>query len=73
MIDLNEAVRRVVTAALEEDIGSGDATTDSIVSPSERGRATLTAHETLVLAGLPVFKLAFSLLNESRSLRRPLR
>lgn len=47
-----EHVERMVTLALEEDIGKGDITTDAIYSGNETGSAVLVAKENGVLAGL---------------------
>ena len=53
----------VIKIALEEDLGPGDLTTDAIVNPSAIGKGVLLARESLVLAGLPVFKRVFDLLS----------
>jgi len=49
--------------ALEEDLGHMDLTTDAIVDPETRGKASLLAREKLVLAGLPVFSRVFTFLS----------
>lgn len=54
MITDNAVVRRVLRQALEEDIGSGDITTEAIVDPSAVARAEVIAKESGVLAGVPV-------------------
>ena len=59
MIENDPAVKRIIQLAIEEDLGSGDLTTDAIVSPRVKGKATLVAREELILAGLPVFKMVF--------------
>ena len=63
MLEDNPLVKRMILLALEEDIGTGDLTTDAIVSPLARGKASLVAREDLVLAGLPVFKEVFNALS----------
>ena len=55
----------ILHAALEEDIGSGDLTTDAIVEPGKRGEAVLLARENLVLAGMVVFHRVFELLSDA--------
>ena len=50
---------RMIKLALEEDLGSGDVTTDSIIDPDLKGEAHLIAREELVLAGMAVFKSVF--------------
>ncbi len=52
-------IERAVRAALEEDIGSGDVTTNSIVPKDKAGHATLLAKEPGVIAGLEVAVRAF--------------
>ena len=59
MIENDPAVRRIVQSAIEEDLGSGDLTTEAIVGTEAKGKATLVAREGLVLAGLPVFEMVF--------------
>jgi len=59
MIEENPLLERIVRLGLEEDLGSGDITTEAIVDPRARGKAFLIAREELVLAGLPVFKRVF--------------
>jgi nicotinate-nucleotide pyrophosphorylase (carboxylating) len=54
---------RIIRSALEEDLGAGDVTTDSIVAPELRGSASLVAREELVLAGLHVFAAVFHALS----------
>jgi nicotinate-nucleotide pyrophosphorylase (carboxylating) len=64
MIDLTKDIRddyldrfsidRLISAALEEDIGSGDVTTDSVVDPDRAGKGEIMARESMVLAGLDV-------------------
>jgi len=59
VIENEPAVKRIVQLAIEEDLGSGDLTTDAIVNPRANGKATLVAREALVLAGLPIFEMVF--------------
>ncbi|MBP7126304.1 carboxylating nicotinate-nucleotide diphosphorylase [Myxococcota bacterium] len=47
-------VRRIVELALEEDLGTGDVTTELAVPDGARARAEVVAREPCVLAGLPV-------------------
>ncbi len=60
MIEQNPLLKRIISFALEEDLGAGDVTTDAVIGPEKNGRATLIAREELVLAGLPVFKQVFN-------------
>lgn len=62
MLEQN-AIDRIIRFALEEDLGSGDLTTNTIIKPESKGRAVLIAKQDLVLAGLPVFKRTFEILS----------
>lgn len=58
--DLNPLlVQRIVRAALEEDIGPGDITTEAVVPAGARAEAVILAKEEGVIAGLPVAEAAF--------------
>ncbi len=63
MLKNHMLVDRIITNALEEDLGSGDLTTDSIIGPGIIGKAVLETREEIVLAGLPVFMRVFSILD----------
>lgn len=54
---------KIITNALEEDIGLGDITTDAIIGDDIAGKAILETREDIVLAGLPVFMRAFTILD----------
>lgn len=56
------AADRVIAAALDEDVGDGDRTTEATVPPGTRARAYLLAKEDLRLAGLPAFARVFAAL-----------
>lgn len=58
---LDEAdVRRVVEAALTEDVGSGDVTSSSVIPAETRFAGTLVAREPMVVAGLPLAGIVFA-------------
>lgn len=58
---LDEAdVRRVVEAALAEDVGSGDVTSSSVIPAETRFAGTLAAREPMVVAGLPLAGIVFA-------------
>jgi nicotinate-nucleotide pyrophosphorylase (carboxylating) len=59
------AIHRLIDLALEEDIGSGDITTNHLVSPETPGMATVIAKQTLVVAGLSVARCVFERLDGS--------
>ena len=50
-------------AALQEDLGSGDVTSEILVPPGLRGKAVMLAKESLVVAGLEIAVRAFTLLS----------
>lgn len=52
---------KLVRAALREDIGPGDATTNALVPAAAQGRASIVAKQDGVIAGLPLAALAFRL------------
>lgn len=54
-----DALERIVHAALAEDVGAGDVTTDAIVAPDAIGPAELLAKEAGVVCGLDVAELTF--------------
>ncbi len=51
---------KLIQIALEEDIGSGDITTDPIVNPASSGTARIVAKESLVIAGLDIGRRVFA-------------
>lgn len=53
------AVRRIIAAALAEDVGAGDLTSESVIPAETRFTGTLTAREPLVVAGLPLAEEVF--------------
>ena len=63
MIENQVLMDKVLHAALEEDIGAGDITTDAIIDHAAQGNAILETREQIVLAGLPVFARTFELLS----------
>lgn len=60
--------RRIVQAALDEDIGSGDATTLATVPATAVARGVMVAREPLVVAGLELAADAFRLLDPALAL-----
>lgn len=58
-----DEIQRAVRAALAEDIGPGDVTTEATVPPSATACAHMVAREPLVLAGLTFAVTAFRALN----------
>jgi len=52
-------LNRLIDLALEEDIGTGDITTETLIPADAEGRAEIVAKEPLVLAGLAVAQAVF--------------
>jgi nicotinate-nucleotide pyrophosphorylase (carboxylating) len=63
-MDWNSAyIADLVRRALEEDIGTGDATTAATVPPGAVAKAHILARQTLVCAGLPIAEKIFRALD----------
>ena len=58
MID-PDVLRRVVRAALDEDVGPGDLTSRLVIGEATRSRGRIVARENLTVAGLPVAEEVF--------------
>ncbi len=52
-------IDRLIDLALEEDLGSGDVTTQALIPPDLMGEAHIRAKQDLVLAGLPLAARVF--------------
>jgi len=63
-------IKIIIEAALAEDIGTGDMTTQATVGPNKKGRAVAVAKDDFVVAGLNVFEAAFKSLDRSISVRK---
>src|SRR3972149_1834199 len=50
------SIDNLINLALAEDVGSGDITTDAIVSQNVKGEAYVMAKEDMILSGIGVFK-----------------
>jgi len=57
----NDQLRSLVESALKEDVGDGDHSTFSVITPTAKGRAVLKVKQDGILAGMEVAKLIFSL------------
>ena len=60
-----ETIRGIVRAALAEDIGAGDITTEAAVPADLRTEAVIVAKEPCVVAGLPLVEAVFAELDET--------
>lgn len=61
------SIQHLIEIALKEDIGPGDITTDNLVGAEQKGKGTVIAKETIVVAGLDVARRVFEQL-DSKSL-----
>ena len=66
----SDALHAMVARALEEDVGSGDVTTQATVSPEARGRATISQKEAGVIYGLDVAEAVFRRLDPGARFER---
>ena len=55
----DELLQQLITSALKEDIGEGDHSTLSCISPEAKGKAVLKIKEAGVLAGMKVAEAVF--------------
>lgn len=65
-----EKVKPIVEMALEEDIGAGDITTESVIPVDMECNGTIVANEDGVVAGLPVAELVFHSLDKRIKIKR---
>ena len=61
----NFIIHKLIQSALEEDVGTGDITTASVLGGKETGRAKAFAKTNIVVAGIDVFREAFLFLDKS--------
>ena len=62
---INEAAQR----ALAEDLGAGDVTTNAVIPAGARARASIVARERCVVAGIPIARRVFELLDPDVTFR----
>ncbi|MBM3858770.1 MAG: carboxylating nicotinate-nucleotide diphosphorylase [Verrucomicrobia bacterium] len=55
-----DTIRSLARAALAEDVGAGDITTESVVPVESRAKAVILAKEPCVVAGLPLVEAVFA-------------
>lgn len=61
---MEKPIRNIIKAALAEDIGTGDITTQATVSTMKKGRAQAIAKGDFIVAGLDVFAETFKCLDK---------
>lgn len=62
-----EAAERLINLALEEDVATGDITTDNLIPAESRKKALMVAKADGVIAGLPVAEMVFRRLDPALS------
>ncbi len=62
-LDLKK-IKPLIKLALKEDIGSGDITSDITVPRNLKVKAVIIAKEKAIIAGLPVCRMVFKLIND---------
>ncbi|MDP2855398.1 MAG: carboxylating nicotinate-nucleotide diphosphorylase [Smithellaceae bacterium] len=67
---VSKQIKNIIEAALAEDIGTGDITTQATVSPKKQGRAQAIAKDGFVIAGMAVFEETFRLLDKSIKVKK---
>lgn len=60
-----EAIRQLLSLALQEDIGRGDLTSAAILPPDQMMQAKLVAREPLCVSGIHIAGLAFAMVDEA--------
>ena len=68
---ITKQIQRLVDLALEEDIGPGDITTDSLVPADQTGRGQILARQPLMVAGLDVAQYVFQRLDRDAQFAAP--
>jgi nicotinate-nucleotide pyrophosphorylase (carboxylating) len=65
MSELNpDILARIVATAIEEDVGTGDITTNSVVDRNRNAKAEIVVEEDCVVAGIPVARFLYESINE---------
>ena len=61
----NEEIARYIRAWLQEDVGSGDVTTAVTIPPDHESKAVIHAKQGGVIAGIPVARMVFEIVDPS--------
>lgn len=56
-------VEKIIARAIEEDIGTGDITTDNLIKKEQESKAVILAKEEGIIAGLKVVEMVFNYIN----------
>ncbi|MCF8067688.1 MAG: carboxylating nicotinate-nucleotide diphosphorylase [Desulfobacterales bacterium] len=60
---MDSSVQYLIELAFQEDIGSGDITTDSVIAPDAEGTGRIVAKESMIIAGLDLAREVFEFLD----------
>jgi nicotinate-nucleotide pyrophosphorylase (carboxylating) len=63
ILEAMPGIQKLIEMALMEDVGSGDITTDNLVSPDKTGKGIIVAKEPLVIAGIDIAHQVFARLD----------
>jgi len=67
---ISKQIKKIIEAALSEDIGTGDITTMAIVSRDKTGHAQAIAKDNFIIAGIDIFQETFLLLDDKVKVRK---
>jgi nicotinate-nucleotide pyrophosphorylase (carboxylating) len=67
---ISKQIKKILEAALAEDIGTGDITTMAIVGRDKAGHAQATAKDDFVIAGSDIFKETFLILDDKIQIKK---
>ena len=67
---MDKQIRNIIEAAMAEDIGTGDITTQATVSRKKKGRAQAIAKDDFLIAGINIFAETFQLLDKSIKVKK---
>jgi nicotinate-nucleotide pyrophosphorylase (carboxylating) len=67
---ISKQIKKIIEAALAEDIGTGDITTMAIVGRDKIGHAQAIAKDNFIIAGIDIFKESFLLLDDKIKVRK---
>jgi nicotinate-nucleotide pyrophosphorylase (carboxylating) len=67
---VSQQIKKIIQAALSEDIGKGDITTQATVSSRKKGRALAVAKDDFIIAGIDVFAETFLFLDKNIKVKK---
>jgi len=67
---MKKEIINIIKTALDEDIGTGDITTQATVSKRKKGRAVAIAKDHFIIAGVDVFEATFQVLDKNIKVKK---